>query len=150
MQVAYLPILMFGTNIVQSMLTYPLGVIADKGDLNGASGRKFMLLGGFAVMVLADIVLVLAKVPWHVFVGYLIVGVHMSMTQGNLKAVLSATMPPPVRGPGFALSALSPGFALGLGHYLAVFLCSLLGSSVPFCVGMCWRLFALGSGWLLL
>ena len=52
-----------------------------------------MLLGGFAVMVLADIVLVLAKAPWHVFVGYLIVGVHMSMTQGNMKAVLSATMP---------------------------------------------------------
>ena len=80
---------MFATNIVQSILTYPLGVIADKGDLNGASGRKFMLLGGFAVMVLADIVLVLAKAPWHVFVGYLIVGVHMSMTQGNMKAVLS-------------------------------------------------------------
>ena len=44
MQVAYLPILMFATNIVQSILTYPLGVIADKGDLNGASGRNFMLL----------------------------------------------------------------------------------------------------------
>ena len=150
MQVAYLPILMFATNIVQSILTYPLGVIADKGDLNGASGRKFMLLGGFAVMVLADIVLVLAKVPWHVFVGYLIVGVHMSMTQGNMKAVLSATMPPNVRGTGFAISALSQGLALGLGNYMAGFLCDLLGSSGAFWGGMCWSILALGSGWLLL
>ena len=150
MQVAYLPILMFATNIVQSVLTYPLGVIADNGDSNGASGRKFMLLGGFAVMILADIVLVLAKVPWHVFVGYLIVGVHMSMTQGNMKAVLSATMPPNVRGTGFAISALSQGLALGLGNYMAGFLCDLLGSSGAFWGGMGWSMLALGAGWLLL
>ena len=86
----------------------------------------------------------------HRFVGYLIVGVHMSMTQGNMKAVLSATMPPNVRGTGFAISALSQGLALGLGNYMAGFLCDLLGSSGAFWGGMCWSILALGSGWLLL
>ena len=150
MQVAYLPVLMFATNIVQSFLTYPLGVLADNSDQNSGSGRKFMLLGGFALMVLADIILILAVAPWHVFGGYLVVGIHMAMTQGNMKAVLSATMPPNVRGTGFAISALSQGLALGLGNYLAGFLCDMLGSTGAFWGGLCWSMLALGAGWLLL
>ena len=71
---------------------------------------------------------------------YLIVGVHMSMAQGNMKAVLSATMPPNVRGTGFAISALSQGLALGLGNYMAGFffvICSeVAGHSGEACAGV--------------
>jgi len=35
-----------------------------------------------------------------------------------MKAVLSATMPPNVRGTGFAISALTQGVALGAGNYM--------------------------------
>jgi hypothetical protein len=130
------------SQLTQSLLTYPLGVIADRADAQGVhgSGRKFMLLGGFGMMIVADLVLVMAKSPWwgclynvecslvyptpnkrvffqpfrnykvktpvynfassngvasraatprQVFLGYLAVGVHMSMTHANMKAVLS-------------------------------------------------------------
>ena len=148
---AYLPMLMVATNLMQSLLTYPLGVIADSVDKNGGgTGRKFMLLGGFAMMIVADLVLVTAKSPWQVFLGYLAVGVHMSMTQANMKAALSATMPPNVRGTGFAISALSQGIALGFGNIMAGRLCDLFGSSGAFWGGGAFATAALGLGWLLL
>ena len=64
---------------MQSLLTYT-GVVADRAENAGANGngRKFMLLGGFGMMILADLVLVLAKAPWQVFLGYLAVETHMS------------------------------------------------------------------------
>ena len=145
---AYLPMLMVATNLMQSLLTYPLGVIAD--SVGGGTGRKFMLLGGFAMMIVADLVLVTAKSPWQVFLGYLAVGVHMSMTQANMKAALSATMPPNVRGTGFAISALSQGIALGFGNIMAGRLCDLFGSSGAFWGGGAFATAALGLGWLLL
>jgi predicted MFS family arabinose efflux permease len=150
MQVAYLPVLMFATNIMQSALTYPLGVYADNADQDGENGRKKVLLIGFGLMVVADAILVMAKVPWQVFAGYLVVGVHMSMTQGNMKAVLSATMPPNVRGTGFAIAAMSQGLSLGFGNYMAGFLCDQLGSAGAFWGGGAFALLALGVGWLLL
>ena len=87
LKAAHLPMLMVATNLMQSLLTYPLGVLADRADENGAyeNGRKFILLGGFGMMIVADLVLVMAKSPWQVFLGYLAVGVHMSMTQANPK-----------------------------------------------------------------
>jgi len=101
-------------------------------------------------MVVADAILVMANVPWQVFLGYLVVGVHMSMTQGNMKAVLSATMPPNVRGTGFAIAAMSQGLSLGFGNYMAGFLCDQLGSAGAFWGGGAFALLALGVGWLLL
>ena len=150
MQVAYLPVLMFATNIMQSALTYPFGVYADNAEQRGRDRRKTMLLVGFGLMVVADAILVMANVPWQVFLGYLVVGVHMSMTQGNMKAVLSATMPPNVRGTGFAIAAMSQGLSLGFGNYMAGFLCDQLGSAGAFWGGGAFALLALGVGWLLL
>lgn len=152
LKAAYLPMLMVATNLMQSLLTYPLGVIADRAENSGSNGngRKFMLLGGFGMMVLADLVLVMAKAPWQVFIGYLAVGAHMSMTQANMKAVLSATMPPSVRGTGFAISALFQGIALGAGNYMAGHLCDLFGSAGAFWGGGAFATAALGLGWLLL
>ena len=154
---AYLPMLMVATNLMQSLLTYPLGVIADRAESSAAenkgvhgNGRKFMLLGGFGMMILADLLLVLAKAPWQVFIGYLAVGAHMSMTQANMKAVLSATMPPSVRGTGFAISALTQGIALGAGNYMAGRLCDIFGSAGAFWGGGAFATAALGLGWLLL
>ena len=150
MQLAYLPVLMFATNIMQSALTYPLGVYADAADQKGGAGRKNMLLVGFGMMVLADAILVMARVPWQVFLGYLVVGVHMSMTQSNMKAVLSSTMPPNVRGTGFAIAAMSQGLSLGFGNYMAGILCDRLGSAGAFWGGGAFASLALGVGWLLL
>jgi len=152
LKAAYLPMLMVATNLMQSLLTYPLGVVADHAENAGANGngRKFMLLGGFGMMILADLVLVLAKAPWQVFLGYLAVGAHMSMTQANMKAVLSATMPPSVRGTGFAISALFQGIALGAGNYMAGHLCDLFGSAGAFWGGGAFATAALCLGWLLL
>ena len=152
LKAAYLPMLMVATNLMQSLLTYPLGVIADRVDKNGVhgNGRKFMLLGGFGMMIVADLLLVMAKAPWQVFVGYLAVGVHMSMTQANMKAALSATMPPNVRGTGFAISALTQGIALASGNYMAGRLCDMFGSAGAFWGGGFFATAALGLGWLLL
>ena len=76
------------------------------------NGRKFMLLGGFGMMILADLLLVMAKAPWQVFIGYLAVGAHMSMTQANMKAVFVSNLCHQVcEEQVFAISALTQGIA---------------------------------------
>ena len=114
LKAAYLPMLMVATNLMQSLLTYPLGVVADRAENSGANGngRKFMLLGGFGMMILADLVLVLAKALGKCSLDILPWGTVDD--SGEQKAVLSATMPLSVRGTGFAISALFQGIALEL------------------------------------
>ena len=66
------------------------------------------------MMIVADLLLVMAKR----LAGVRLVpeggGAHV-MTQANMKAALSATMPPNVRGTGFAISAPTQGIALASG-----------------------------------
>ena len=72
------------------------------------------------------------------------------MTQANMKAALSATMPPNVRGTGFAISALTQGVALACGNFMAGRLCDAVGSAGAFWGGGAFATAALGLGWLLL
>ena len=44
LKAAYLPMLMVATNLMQSLLTYPLGVIADRAENSGSNGNGLSLI----------------------------------------------------------------------------------------------------------
>ena len=51
--------------------------------------------------------------------GYFLVGLHMSMTQCNLKALVSTTIPNNMRGSAFSIVGLATGSCLFLGNIMA-------------------------------
>ena len=51
--------------------------------------------------------------------GYFLVGLHMSMTQCNLKALVSTKIPTNMRGSAFSIVGLATGSCLFLGNIMA-------------------------------
>mmetsp|Transcript_16529 Transcript_16529/g.56316 ORF Transcript_16529/g.56316 Transcript_16529/m.56316 type:complete len:596 (-) Transcript_16529:20-1807(-) len=143
--VLMLPTLLIANNFVQTFATFPLGVLADR-----TNSRKRMLLTGFGVMLVADIILLRAASGMQVMCGFLLVGLHMAMTQGNLKAALSASLPPKLRGTGFSIVAIVEGVALAFANMAAGRLCDILGSAGAFYGGGVAATAALIAGMILL
>jgi len=112
-ETAALPLLLTCNQVLQGLFTYPMGVLADN------LGRKQILTIGFLVLIAANAVFIGSSHPLGAVVGFLIVGLHMSMTQANTKALLTEYISPTQRGTAFAVFAVFSGFALSFGNTLA-------------------------------
>lgn len=112
-ETAALPLLLTSNQILQGLFTYPMGMLADN------LGRKQILTVGFLVLLAANAVFITATHPAGAVIGFLIVGLHMSMTQANTKALLTEYIKPTQRGTAFAIFAVFSGFALSFGNTLA-------------------------------
>eukprot|EP00963_Diacronema_lutheri_P002584 scaffold177_cov334-Pavlova_lutheri.AAC.87 len=121
--VAALPGLLIANQLLQSVTTYPLGVLADK------SSRKQMLLYGFGVLIAAHIMFIATSNVPCVLLGFMLVGLHMSMTQGNIKALVSESIPANLRGTAFSTFSIVTGIALAFGNILAGRMSDALGST---------------------
>jgi MFS family permease len=64
---------------VQASLAYPIGCLGDSAD------RKTLVLVGFCVLALADVVLICAATPGGVLAGFCLTGLHMALTHSNMK-----------------------------------------------------------------
>lgn len=112
-ETAALPLLLTCNQILQGLFTYPMGMLADN------LGRKQILVTGFLVLIAANAVFIYSSHPVGAVIGFLIVGLHMSMTQANTKALLTEYIGPTQRGTAFAIFAVFSGFALSFGNTLA-------------------------------
>lgn len=121
--VAALPGLLIANQLLQSVTTYPLGVLADR------SSRKQMLFYGFCVLIAAHVMFITTSNVPCVLLGFLLVGLHMSMTQGNIKALVSESIPANLRGTAFSTFSIVTGIALAMGNILAGRMSDLLGST---------------------
>jgi len=110
---AALPLLLTSNQILQGFFTYPMGMLADN------LGKKQILTLGFLALILANCIFIFSKHPAGAVVGFLVVGLHMSMTQANTKALLTEYINPTQRGTAFAMFAVFSGFALSFGNTLA-------------------------------
>ena len=110
---AALPLLLTSNQILQGFFTYPMGILADK------LGKKQILTLGFLTLIVANLVFIYTKHPAGAVIGFLIVGLHMSMTQANTKALLTEYINPTQRGTAFATFAVLSGFSLSFGNTLA-------------------------------
>ena len=103
---ASLPLLFSANHFMQSLVTFPMGVLADKAD-------KHVIVGiGMVALMCANLVFINVPTVPGTVLGFALVGLHMSMSQSNLKALVSESVPGHLRGTAFSFLALVNGVAL--------------------------------------
>lgn len=136
---AYAPLVLVVMNMVYSASAWPLGALSDR------IGKRGLLMAGFAVLALADLVLAFGQGMVLVMLGVALWGLHMGLTQGLLAAMVADAAPPDLRGTAFGLFNLATGFALLLGNGLAGLIWSTAGSAATFAAGAAVALLSLAA-----
>lgn len=129
LEAAWVPLVFVAMNIVYAGSSYPVGHLSDR------LGRRGLLLGGFAVLIVADLVLAQASDIWQVMAGVALWGLHMGMTQGLLATLVADTAPASLRGTAFGVFNLASGVALLFASVIAGALWTVLGPSATFLAG---------------
>ena len=110
--VATFPLLFLGTALVYMALAVPAGRLADR------VGRARVLLGGSALMVAVDALLLAGGGPVSVAVALALLGAGYAATDGVLAALASAMLPEGVRGTGLSVVGTASSASRLLGSVL--------------------------------
>jgi MFS family permease len=127
--IGLVPMVMILMNVVYAALAYPAGAAADRVN------KKGLLALGLGVLVAADLVLARAASAREIYLGALLWGAHMAMTQGLLSKLVADSCPADRRGTAFGLFHLVGGASLLAGSVLAGALWDRFGASAPFLAG---------------
>ena len=123
------PVVLILFNLVYALSAWPVGMLSDR------IGQRGLLLAGFGLLVLADLLLAFAGSVEMVLLGVAIWGLHMGMTQGLLAAAVARHAPADMRATAFGAFNLVTGFALLIGNAIAGGLWSLFGPAATFGCG---------------
>ena len=137
-----LPLTIVVMDVVHAIVASPFGRLADR------SSNKVILFVGTVCLALTHFLLVYANSLFHVFVCVAIAGLSMGMSQGLLKSMTAESIPPFLRGSGFALFYLVSGIFILVSNMIAGYLSQHFGLDMAFFAGGCFAL--LGSVCLLL
>jgi MFS family permease len=129
LSVPLVPMVFVIMNIAYAASAYPAGRLSDRLD------RRLVLAAGSLVLIAGDIALALAQRPLGVFVGVVLWGLHMGLTQGLLAALVTDTAPGRLRGTAFGLFNLAGGLAALLASVTAGWLGTWYGTAAPFYAG---------------
>jgi MFS family permease len=140
---ALVPAVLVVMNVVYAMAAYPAGILSDRVD------RVTVLMGGFLLLVAADVVLAFVPGVLGVMIGVALWGLHMGFTQGLLAALVADAAPPELRGTAFGVFNLLTGGALLAASVIAGALWDAIGPQGTFIAGAAFTLLAL-SGLLVL
>jgi len=111
-----IPLIATANQLVQGLFTYPMGYVADKFD------SRIVMVLGFLLIILANAAFIWIPSTFGSVLGFVLVGMHMSMTQANCKSMISQNLLPKQRGAGFAVFSVLSGIALAAGNIAAGFL----------------------------
>jgi MFS family permease len=123
------PLVMVVMSAVYALSSYPAGYVSDR------FGRRPLLVGGLAALILADLVLALTETIPLVFVGTAFWGLHMGLTQGILSTLIADAAAPALRGTAFGVFNLVSGAALFLASLVAGILWDMGGAEPVFLTG---------------
>ncbi|MGE0623488.1 MAG: MFS transporter [Pseudomonadales bacterium] len=137
--VALVPLVLVIMNAVYAVAAYPVGVFSDR------FGRRALLMTGFLVLILADLVLAAAPGLWAVLIGVGLWGLHMGMTQGLLAALVADAAPAALRGSAFGIFHLATGIATLLASVIAGALWAWIGPTGTFLGGALFTLLGLAG-----
>ena len=129
LHLTFVPVVMVVMNVVYSLSAWPAGALSD------GIGRYRLIVAGFAMLILADIVLALGNNVSTVMIGVALWGLHMGLTQGLLAALVADTAPPELRGTAFGIFNLVSGVALLAASIVAGALWDLVGPAGTFVAG---------------
>ncbi len=123
------PLVLVVMNVAYALSAYPAGVLSDRAD------RVTLLVIGFGLLVLADLVLAFATGLAGLGLGVILWGLHMGFTQGLLAALVADTAPPELRGTAFGMFNLIAGGALLVASLVAGALWDIVGPQGTFLAG---------------
>lgn len=129
LHVTIVPVVMVVMNIAYTISAWPAGALSDR------NGRYGVLVVGFTLLLVADLVLALGNSVTAVMVGVALWGLHMGLTQGLLAALVADTAPPALRGTGFGMFNLVSGVALLAASIIAGALWDFVGPRGTFLAG---------------
>jgi len=126
---AMVPLILAALSFAFALSSYPAGVLSDR------LGRKNVVIWGFGMMIVADLILFIAEAPWVVFLGAVFWGLHLGLTQGIFSAMVADRVPEDLRGTGFGVFHLVSGTGLFLASLLAGLLWQAFGAQATFLAG---------------
>jgi MFS family permease len=134
---ALVPAVMVVMNVVYALAAWPAGVWSDR------VGRTGVLTFGFALLVVADLVLAFVPSVLGVGIGAALWGLHMGLTQGLLASLVADTAPDNLRGTAFGMFSLVTGIATLLASIVAGALWDVVGPAGTFLAGAIFTALAL-------
>jgi MFS family permease len=126
---AYAPAVLVVMNVVFSLVSYPVGRLADR------MPPRTLLFWGVAFLVAADVALAMAAHLAVAWIGIALWGLHMGFTQGVLSAMVAHAAPVELRGTAFGVFNLAGGIAMLVSSALAGGLWSFVGPAATFWAG---------------
>lgn len=136
--VSLVPLVFIVMNVIYTASAYPAGLLSDR------YGRRALILAGFVVLILADIVLAAATDVIVVMAGVVLWGLYMGLTQGVLMAMVADHAPADLRGTAFGVFNLVSGVALLLASTIAGILWDQISPAAPFVASAGFATLALG------
>jgi len=126
-------------NIVYALTAWPAGALSDR------IGRYGVVTVGFALLVLADLVLAIGGSIAVVMLGVVLWGLHMGLTQGLLSALVADSAPDELRGTAFGMFNLVSGIAMLTASVVAGALWDIAGPAGTFLAGAVFTAVALAA-----
>jgi MFS family permease len=136
---ALVPVVLVVMNLAYTAIAYPAGIAADRGH------RRALLVFGFLALIAADLVLAATADAVFFFIGIVLWGAHMGLTQGLLSAMVADAAPADLRGTAFGVFYLVSGVALLAASVLAGWLWSTYGAAYTFYAGAAFTAIALAG-----
>jgi MFS family permease len=129
LSIGLVPMIMIVMNLIYAASAYPAGIASDY------LSTRMMLGAGLVMLVLAELVLAFTEVPWQVFAGAMLWGLHMGFTQGLFNKLVADTSPPELRGTAFGIFNLTSGISMLIASMLAGVLWQTIGPQATFLAG---------------
>jgi MFS family permease len=131
------PSVMLIMNVIYAFAAWPVGRLSDK------IGRHGLLMGGFSLLVVADLMLAFAPGMVVVAMAAAVWGLHMGLTQGLLASLVADTAPDDLRGTAFGVFNFVTGIGALLASIIAGALWDVFGPTSTFLAGAAFTTVAL-------
>jgi MFS family permease len=139
LSLALVPAVMVVMNLAYAFSAWPAGALSDR------IGRFGVLSVGFALLLIADLLLAVGGNIGVVALGAVLWGLHMGLTQGLLAALVADTAPPELRGTAFGMFNLITGLAMLAASVIAGSLWDMVGPGGTFLAGALFTAAALAA-----
>jgi MFS family permease len=126
---ALAPAVLVALNVVYAVVAWPAGTLSDR------IGRRGLLILSLAVLAAAHLILAFGGTLLAVFVGVVLWGLHMGLSQGLLSAAIADAVPAPLRGTGFGLFNFVSGLSVLAANTCAGALWAYAGPHATFMLG---------------
>ncbi len=137
--VAWTPLVLIAMNVVYALGAYPFGKLAD------SVPHVRLLALGLVLLIAADLALAMGNHGGWLWVGIVLWGLHMAMTQGLLATMMADTAPVDLRGTAYGFFNLVGGCALLLASVFAGLLWDRFGAAHTFVAGAMFGAMALAA-----